>query len=631
MPSLADTYPLLSKIDSPVDLRALPPESLPEVCRELRDYLINTVATRGGHFAAGLGTVELTVALHYVFDTPDDRLVWDVGHQAYPHKVLTGRRDRLASVKQKDGLAPFPTRSESPYDTFGVGHSSTSISAALGMAVAAAQAGLDRKVVAIIGDGAMTAGMAFEALNNAGSLRTDLLVVLNDNDMSISENVGALSNYFARILSSRKYAALRETGKKVLAKMPVAWEFARRSEEYFKGMILPGGLFEALGFNYIGPIDGHDVTALVRTLRNQRQLKGPQFLHVVTRKGKGYAPAEADPIKWHGPGAFDPASGTIFKEKSAGPSFSQIFGEWLCDMAERDPKIIGITPAMREGSGLVEFSRRFPERYFDVAIAEQHAVTFAAGLACEGFRPVVAIYSTFLQRGYDQLVHDVALQNLPVVFALDRGGLVGGDGATHQGAYDISYLRCIPNMVLMAPSDENECRQMLYTAATLQGPSAVRYPRGVGNGTIPAKDMSALPLGRAVLRREGRSGLALLVFGTLLHSLQTIAERLDATVVDMRFIKPLDVDVVVQLARRHQAIITIEENALQGGAGAAVAEALAAAGIVLPLHLIGIPDRFIEHGSREDCLALAGLDAAGLARQIEPWWQTLQGVQRTGT
>jgi 1-deoxy-D-xylulose-5-phosphate synthase len=631
MPSLADTYPLLSKIDSPVDLRALPPESLPEVCRELREYLINTVATRGGHFAAGLGTVELTVALHYVFDTPDDRLVWDVGHQAYPHKVLTGRRDRLASVKQKDGLAPFPTRSESPYDTFGVGHSSTSISAALGMAVAAAQAGLDRKVVAIIGDGAMTAGMAFEALNNAGSLRTDLLVVLNDNDMSISENVGALSNYFARILSSRKYAALRETGKKVLAKMPVAWEFARRSEEYFKGMILPGGLFEALGFNYIGPIDGHDVTALVRTLRNQRQLKGPQFLHVVTRKGKGYAPAEADPIKWHGPGAFDPASGTIFKEKSAGPSFSQIFGEWLCDMAERDPKIIGITPAMREGSGLVEFSRRFPERYFDVAIAEQHAVTFAAGLACEGFRPVVAIYSTFLQRGYDQLIHDVALQNLPVVFALDRGGLVGGDGATHQGAYDISYLRCIPNMVLMAPSDENECRQMLYTAATLQGPSAVRYPRGVGNGTVPAKDMSALPLGRAVLRREGRSGLALLVFGTLLHSLQTIAERLDATVVDMRFIKPLDVDVVVQLARRHQAIITIEENALQGGAGAAVAEALAAAGIVLPLHLIGIPDRFIEHGSREDCLALAGLDAAGLARQIEPWWQTLQGVQRTGT
>lgn len=631
MSSLADAYPLLSKIDSPADLRALPPESLPEVCRELREYLINTVATRGGHFAAGLGTVELTVALHYVFDTPEDRLVWDVGHQAYPHKVLTGRRDRLASVKQKDGLAPFPTRAESPYDTFGVGHSSTSISAALGMAVAAAQQGLERKVVAIIGDGAMTAGMAFEALNNAGSLRTDLLVVLNDNDMSISENVGALSNYFARILSSRKYAALRETGKKVLAKMPAAWELARRSEEYFKGMILPGGLFEALGFNYIGPIDGHDVTALVRTLRNQRQLKGPQFLHVVTRKGKGYAPAEADPIKWHGPGAFDPASGTIFKEKSAGPSFSQIFGEWLCDMAERDPKIVGITPAMREGSGLVEFSRRFPHRYFDVAIAEQHAVTFAAGLACEGLKPVVAIYSTFLQRGYDQLIHDVALQNLPVVFALDRGGLVGGDGATHQGAYDISYLRCIPNMVLMAPSDENECRQLLYTATTLGGPAAVRYPRGVGNGTVPAKQMTALPLGRAVLRREGRSGLAILAFGTLLHSLQTIAETLDATVVDMRFIKPLDVELVTQLAQRHRAIITVEENALQGGAGAAVAEALAAAGISIPLHLIGIPDRFIEHGSREDCLTLAGLDAAGLARQIEPWWRTLQGVQRTGT
>ena len=631
MPSLADAYPLLSRIDSPADLRALPPESLPEVCRELREYLINTVATRGGHFAAGLGTVELTVALHYVFDTPNDRLVWDVGHQAYPHKVLTGRRDRLASVKQKDGLAPFPTRSESPYDTFGVGHSSTSISAALGMAVAAAQSGIERKAVAIIGDGAMTAGMAFEALNNAGSLRTDLLVVLNDNDMSISENVGALSNYFARILSSRKYAALRETGKKVLAKMPVAWEFARRSEEYFKGMILPGGLFEALGFNYIGPIDGHDVTALVRTLRNQRQLKGPQFLHVVTRKGKGYAPAEADPIKWHGPGAFDPASGTIFKDTSVGPSFSQIFGEWLCDMAERDPKIVGITPAMREGSGLVEFSRRFPQRYFDVAIAEQHAVTFAAGLACEGLKPVVAIYSTFLQRGYDQLIHDVALQNLPVVFALDRGGLVGGDGATHQGAYDISYLRCIPNMVLMAPSDENECRQMLYAAPTLAGPSAVRYPRGIGNGTAPVKAMTALPLGRAVLRREGRSGLVLLVFGTLLHALQATAEKLDATVVDMRFIKPLDVELVTQLAQRHRAIVTVEENALQGGAGSAVAEALAAAGIVAPLQLIGIPDRFIEHGSREDCLSLAGLDAAGLARQIEPWWQTLQGVQRTGT
>jgi 1-deoxy-D-xylulose-5-phosphate synthase len=617
----ADRYPLLSKIDSPSDLRALPPESLPQVCAELREYLINTVATRGGHFAAGLGTVELTIALHYIFDTPNDRLVWDVGHQAYPHKVLTGRRDRLATVKQKDGLAPFPTRAESPYDTFGVGHSSTSISAALGMAVAAAREGRERKVVAVIGDGAMTAGMAFEALNNAGSLRTDLLVVLNDNDMSISENVGALSNYFARILSSRKYSALRETGKKVLAKMPTAWELARRSEEYLKGMVLPGGLFEALGFNYIGPIDGHDIAALVRTLRNQRQLKGPQFLHVVTRKGKGYAPAEADPIKWHGPGAFDPASGTIFKEKSAGPSFSQIFGDWLCDIAELDPKIVGITPAMREGSGLVEFSRRFPQRYFDVAIAEQHAVTFAAGLACEGLKPVVAIYSTFLQRGYDQLIHDVALQNLPVVFALDRAGLVGGDGATHQGAYDISYLRCIPNMVLMSPSDENECRQMLYTATTLAGPSAVRYPRGIGSGIAAVKEMSAVPIGRGVIRREGRSGLAILAFGTLLQSLSGLAEALDATLVDMRFVKPLDVALVKEIASRHSAIVTVEENAVAGGAGAGVAETLADASLSLPLHLVGIPDRFIEHGSREDCLAAAGLDAAGLERQIAPWWR----------
>jgi 1-deoxy-D-xylulose-5-phosphate synthase len=631
MSTTADRYPLLSKIESPADLRALPVESLGEVCRELREYLINTVATRGGHFAAGLGTVELTVALHYVFETPDDRLVWDVGHQAYPHKVLTGRRDRLDTVKQKDGLAPFPSRSESPYDTFGVGHSSTSISAALGMAVAAEREGAARRVVAVIGDGAMTAGMAFEALNNAGSLRTDLLVVLNDNDMSISENVGALSKYLTRVLSSRKYAALRETGKKVLSKMPAAWEFARRSEEYFKGMILPGGLFEALGFNYIGPIDGHDIGALVRTLRNQRLLKGPQFLHVVTRKGKGYAPAEADPIKWHGPGAFDPASGTIFKEKSPGPSFSQIFGDWLCDMAEREPKLVGITPAMREGSGLVEFSKKFPDRYFDVAIAEQHAVTFAAGIACEGLQPVVAIYSTFLQRGYDQLIHDVALQNLPVVFALDRAGLVGGDGATHQGAYDISYLRCIPNMVLMAPSDENECRQMLYTATTLSGPSAVRYPRGIGNGTPVVREMSALPVGRGVVRREGQSGLAILVFGTLLHAVRPIAERLDATIVDMRFIKPLDVALVRQIASRHRAVITVEENAVQGGAGSAVAEALAEADISIPMHLIGIPDRFIEHGSREDCLALAGLDAAGLAKHIDGWWQTQRNLSRTGT
>ena len=628
MNASASRWPLLSRIDSPQDLRALAAGELGAVCAELRDYLIHTVATRGGHFAAGLGTVELAVALHHVYDTPEDRLVWDVGHQAYPHKVLTGRRDRLGSIKQKDGLAPFPTRSESPYDTFGVGHSSTSISAALGMAVAAQQQGSARRVVAVIGDGAMTAGQAFEALNNAGSLKADLLVVLNDNDMSISENVGALSNYLARILSSRRYSALRETGKKALRRMPNAWELARRSEAYMKGMVLPGGLFEELGFNYIGPIDGHDIGALVTTLRNQRLLKGPQFLHVVTRKGKGYAPAEADPITWHGPGAFDPASGTIFKERSAGPTFSQIFGDWLCDIAAQDPKIVAITPAMREGSGLVEFSRRFPERYFDVAIAEQHAVTFAAGLACEGLKPVVAIYSTFLQRAYDQLVHDVALQNLPVVFAIDRAGLVGSDGATHQGAYDISFLRCIPNMVLMAPADEDECRQMLYTGTTLSGPSAVRYPRGVGDATPPVAQMTALPVGRGVIRREGGSGLALLVFGTLLSPALKLAERLDATVVNMRFIKPLDTDLLLAIAARHSALVTLEENAVAGGAGAAVAEALAAAGVMIPLQLVGIPDEFIEHGSRNDCLVAAGLDPVGLARRIEPWWQDLRGTPR---
>jgi 1-deoxy-D-xylulose-5-phosphate synthase len=615
-----DNYPLLRAIQSPADLRKLAPGKLPALARELREFLIHSVSTRGGHFAAGLGTVELTIALHYVFDTPRDRLVWDVGHQAYPHKVLTGRRDRLHTIKQDGGLAPFPARAESEYDTFGVGHSSTSISAALGMAVAAAAAGEDRRVVAIIGDGAMTAGMAFEALNHAGSLPADLLVILNDNDMSISENVGALSNHFARALSGRVYAHLREGGKKVLKQMPTAWELARRSEEHLKGMVLPGTLFEEMGFNYIGPMDGHDVKALVRTLRNVRKLRGPQFLHVVTRKGKGYAPAEADPIKWHGPGPFDPASGTIFKEKSSGPSYSQVFGQWLCDMAERDPRIFGITPAMREGSGLVEFSRRFATRYFDVAIAEQHAVTFAAGLAAEGLRPVVAIYSTFLQRAYDQLIHDVALQNLPVVFAVDRAGLVGSDGATHQGSYDLSYLRCIPNIVIMAPADENECRQMLYTATTLPSPAIVRYPRGTGPGVPVVAEMSALPVGKAQLRREGKSGLALLAFGALLASAQQIAEALDATLVNMRFIKPLDEDLVLSLAGRHRALVTIEENATLGGAGSGVGELLAAEGVQMPLLQLGIPDRFIEHGSRDGCLAAAGLDAAGLAASIERWW-----------
>jgi len=611
---------LLNTIESPADLRKLSAAKLPALAKELREFLIQSVSTRGGHFAAGLGTVELTIALHYVFDTPRDRIVWDVGHQAYPHKVLTGRREQLHTIKQPGGLAPFPARSESEYDTFGVGHSSTSISAALGMAVAAEQLGDDRRVVAVIGDGAMTAGMAFEALNHAGSLPTNLLVILNDNDMSISENVGALSSQLARALSGRMYAHLREGGKKVLRQMPTVWELARRSEEHLKGMVLPGTLFEELGFNYIGPVDGHDVRSLVTTLKNLRQLNGAQFLHVVTKKGKGYAPAEADPIKWHGPGPFDPASGTIFKEKATGPTYSQIFGQWLCDMAARDPRIIAVTPAMREGSGLVEYSKRFPERYFDVAIAEQHAVTFAAGLAVEGLRPVVAIYSTFLQRAYDQLIHDVALQNLPVVFALDRAGLVGSDGATHQGSYDISFLRCIPNMTIMAPADENECRQMLFTATTLPGPAAVRYPRGTGPGVPLVEEMTPVPYGRAQIRREGRSGLAILVFGTLLDSALKIAERLDATVVNMRYIKPLDEDMVISMATRHRALITIEENATIGGAGSAVGELLASEGVLIPILQLGIPDRFIEHGSRDSCLVAAGLDAAGLTSSIERWW-----------
>jgi 1-deoxy-D-xylulose-5-phosphate synthase len=625
-----DKYPLLARIESPKDVKRLRVADLPKLAAELREFLIQNVATRGGHFAAGLGTVELTVALHYVYDTPNDRIVWDVGHQAYPHKVLTGRRDQLPTIKQKDGLAPFPTRSESEYDTFGVGHSSTSISAALGMAVAAAKLGENRRAVAVIGDGALTAGMAFEALNHAGSLPNDLLVILNDNDMSISENVGALSNYFARVLSGRVYAHLREGGKKILKPMPTVWELARRSEEHMKGMVLAGTLFEEMGFNYIGPIDGHDVKTLVSTLKNLRKLKGPQLLHVVTKKGKGYAPAEADPIKWHGPGPFDPASGTIFKEKATGPTYSQIFGQWLCDMAERDPRIIGITPAMREGSGLVEFSKRFPERYFDVAIAEQHAVTFAAGLAVEGMKPVVAIYSTFLQRAYDQLIHDVALQDLPVVFAIDRAGLVGSDGATHQGNFDLSYLRCIPNMTIMTPADENECRQMLFTASLLPGPSAVRYPRGTGPGVAIEREMTALAVGRAQVRREGRSGLALLAFGPMVDAALKIGERLDATVVNMRFVKPLDEELILQLAARHQALVTLEENVTAGGAGSAIGELLAAEGVAMPLLHIGIPDRFVEHGSREDCLAAAGLDFASVAGAVERWW-ALQPQERSPT
>ncbi len=625
--SISDDFPLLSRIDSPADLRAVPRNELGAVADELRRYLIHTVSQRGGHFAAGLGTVELTVALHYVFHTPDDRLVWDVGHQAYPHKVLTGRRDSLRTIKQHHGLAPFPTRSESVYDTFGVGHSSTSISAALGMAIGAAARGERRRVVAVIGDGAMTAGMAFEALNHAGSLDVDLLVVLNDNDMSISNNVGAMSNYFARLLSGRIYATRREGGKKVLRQMPTVWELARRSEEHVKGMILPGTVFEELGLNYIGPIDGHDLTALLATLENMRDLKGPQLLHVVTRKGKGYAPAEADPIKWHGPGPFDPASATIFKDKASGPTYSQIFGQWLCDAAARDPRIVGVTPAMREGSGMVEFEKRFPDRYFDVGIAEQHAVTFAAGLACEGMRPVVAIYSSFLQRGYDQLVHDVALQNLPVTFAIDRAGLVGGDGATHQGSYDLSFLRCLPNIVVMAPSNEDECRQMLHTATLIEGPAAVRYPRGTGPGVAVQGEMRALPVGRAVMLREGHTGVALLAFGSLVASALEIGKEIDATVVNMRFVKPIDEELINRLAATHPRIVTIEENVVAGGAGSAVAEVLNARGHHCSILQIGIPDEPIAHGSRDDNLADAGLDLATLRARILAWARP-QGLRR---
>ncbi len=622
-------YPLLASLDAPTALRDLSIAELTQLATELRDFLIQTVSTRGGHFAAGLGTVELTVALHHVFATPDDRIVWDVGHQAYPHKVLTGRGDRLGTIKQHGGLAPFPSRAESEYDTFGTGHSSTSISAALGMAIAAAQLGVKRRCVAVIGDGALSGGMAFEALNHAGTLPTDLLVVLNDNDMSISEGVGALSQYLARVLSGRAYSQLREGGKKVLRQMPTFRELAKRSEEHVKGMVLPGTLFEEMGFNYIGPIDGHDIKSLVTTLRNVRDLKGPQFLHVITTKGKGYAPAEADPITWHGPGPFDPASGTIFKEKAAGPSYSKVFGDWLCDAAERDPRIVAITPAMREGSGLVGYSKRFPDRYFDVAIAEQHAVTLAAGMACDGLRPVVAIYSTFLQRGYDQLIHDVALQNLPVTFALDRAGLVGGDGATHQGAYDLSYLRCIPNLTLMAPSDENECRQMLHTATTLPGPAAVRYPRGLGPGAKIESELTALPVGQAVIRREGRSGLALLCFGTLLSSLTETAEQLDATLVDMRFVKPLDVETLTRVALRSRALVTVEENAVAGGAGAAVAEALDEAQVLLPR--LGHRHPGPLHRAR----VARGLPRNGrpqrpqLRQRIGAWWAAQRGSARS--
>ncbi|MBV8618138.1 MAG: 1-deoxy-D-xylulose-5-phosphate synthase [Curvibacter sp.] len=612
------SYPLLQTVNDPADLRRLARPELKQLAAELRAYVLDSVSKTGGHLSSNLGTVELTVALHTVFNTPHDRLVWDVGHQTYPHKILTGRRDRMPSLRQMGGLSGFPQRAESEYDTFGTAHSSTSISAALGMALAARQKGEDRHAVAIIGDGAMSAGMAFEALNNAGVQHDcKLLVVLNDNDMSISPPVGALNRYLAQLMSGQFYAAAKQVGKSVLKPLPPLFELAKRLEEQAKGMVVPATLFEKFGFNYVGPIDGHDLDSLIPTLENLKHLQGPQFLHVVTRKGQGYKLAEADPVAYHGPGKFDPAVGL---QKPASPqrqTFTQVFGQWLCDMAAADIRLVGITPAMREGSGMVEFEKRFPGRYHDVGIAEQHAVTFAAGLACEGLKPVVAIYSTFLQRAYDQLIHDVALQNLPVVFALDRAGLVGADGATHAGAYDIPFLRCIPQVSLACPADEAECRQLLSTAYAQDHPVAVRYPRGAGVGTVPADDLQTLPFGRGELRRQGRRRIAILAFGTLLYPALEAAEALDVTVLNMRWVKPLDLALLMQVAAQHDALVTVEEGAVMGGAGSAVGEALAAAGLCKPLLQLGLRDEFIEHGDPAKLLALQGLDAAGIRSAIE--------------
>ncbi|WP_241280776.1 1-deoxy-D-xylulose-5-phosphate synthase [Pseudomonas aeruginosa] len=605
--------PLLDRASSPAELRRLGEADLETLADELRQCLLYTVGQTGGHFGAGLGVVELTIALHYVFDTPDDRLVWDVGHQAYPHKILTERRELMGTLRQKNGLAAFPRRAESEYDTFGVGHSSTSISAALGMAIAARLQGKERKSVAVIGDGALTAGMAFEALNHASEVDADMLVILNDNDMSISHNVGGLSNYLAKILSSRTYSSMREGSKKVLSRLPGAWEIARRTEEYAKGMLVPGTLFEELGWNYIGPIDGHDLPTLVATLRNMRDMKGPQFLHVVTKKGKGFAPAELDPIGYHAITKLE-APGSAPK-KTGGPKYSSVFGQWLCDMAAQDARLLGITPAMKEGSDLVAFSERYPERYFDVAIAEQHAVTLAAGMACEGMKPVVAIYSTFLQRAYDQLIHDVAVQHLDVLFAIDRAGLVGEDGPTHAGSFDISYLRCIPGMLVMTPSDEDELRKLLTTGYLFDGPAAVRYPRGSGPNHPIDPDLQPVEIGKGVVRRRG-GRVALLVFGVQLAEAMKVAESLDATVVDMRFVKPLDETLVRELAGSHELLVTIEENAVMGGAGSAVGEFLASEGLEVPLLQLGLPDYYVEHAKPSEMLAECGLDAAGIEKAV---------------
>ena len=610
-----NNYPLLSLINSPEDLRLLNKDQLPQLCQELRGYLLESVSQTSGHLASGLGTVELTVALHYVYKTPFDQLIWDVGHQAYPHKILTGRRDQMSTIRQKDGIHPFPWREESEFDVLSVGHSSTSISAGLGIAVAAERENAGRKTVCVIGDGAITAGMAFEALNHAGSVHTDMLVILNDNEMSISENVGALNNHLARIFSGSIYSTLRDGSKKILDKVPPVKNFMKKTEEHMKGVMFSpeSTLFEELGFNYIGPVDGHNIDELVATLTNMRNLKGPQFLHIKTKKGKGYAPAEKDPIGFHGVPKFDPISGELPKNNSK-PTYSKIFGDWLCEMAEKDSKIIGITPAMREGSGMVEFSQRFPEQYFDVAIAEQHAVTFATGLAIGGYKPVVAIYSTFLQRAYDQLIHDVAIQNLPVLFAIDRAGIVGADGPTHQGAFDLSFMRCIPNMIIMTPSDENECRQMLYTGYQCGKPAAVRYPRGNAIG-VELTPLEMLPIGKSRLIREGQK-IAILNFGTLLPSALEASEKLNATVVDMRFVKPIDIEMINVLAQTHDYLVTLEENAIQGGAGSAVAEVLNSSGKSTALLQLGLPDYFIPQATQQEALKDLGLDAKGIEENI---------------
>jgi 1-deoxy-D-xylulose-5-phosphate synthase len=617
---------LLEHIDDPADLRRLGADELPQLARELREFIIGSVSRTGGHLSSNLGTVELTIALHYVFDTPRDRLVWDVGHQTYPHKILTGRREGMAKLRQWGGIAGFPRRVESEYDTFGTAHSSTSISAALGMAMAAKRKGEKRSVIAVIGDGAMSAGMAYEAMNNAGAADVDLLVILNDNDMSISESVGAFNNYLARLLSGRVYNTMRRGGKELLAKLPPVKELAKRWEEHTKGMVLPGTLFEEFGFNYIGPIDGHDLDTLVKTLSNVRQLSGPQLLHVMTGKGHGYPMAEADPILYHGVTKFDPAVGYAPKAATK-PTYTQVFGDWLCDMAARDVRLIGITPAMREGSGLVRFSEEYPDRYFDVGIAEQHAVTFAAGLACEGMKPVVAIYSTFLQRAYDQLIHDVVLQNLPVVLAIDRGGLVGADGPTHHGSFDLTYLRCLPNTTVMAPADENECRQMLTTAFMLDTPAAVRYPRGAGPGVVVERELKPIPVGKGEVRRDSRRRthrIGILAFGSMLQPALAAAAEIDASVANMRFIKPIDAELIIHMARTHEALVTVEENVVAGGAGSAVAEVLAAEGFAMPILHLGLPDEFVDHGDPALQLKHCGLDAQGIAASIAERFGALQ-------